>query len=351
MRVLICNIVPNSLIVELKAPQAANNFCFNLLDNGCFDYAYSIVPVSYYHNDIQNERKIEYLCGSSTYNRLFRSLYFLYANLKCAFKAKNAHDIWFYNICRANFICFILLRFLFRKRVYAILLDYTCSSDRRSIQYYLPYLYKRSFGVISLSQRSSIIHANIQYKAGVIPSGQIKNVNRNSNNDKVRFLFSGNLDVHTGFPLALEVFKDLPDCELYISGSGNILEKELSLFPNIHYCGYLPYDQYLKLYDKVTVCLSFRDPSYDENNNNFPSKILEYFSYGKVVLSTIKYPELKDFHFLSCNFDKECIKNEIRNIMLMSADELNYFRDNRKALLANFSTESWKKCLDTVEDY
>lgn len=38
MRTFICNIVPNDLVVELKVSQAANNFCFNLIDQNCFPF-------------------------------------------------------------------------------------------------------------------------------------------------------------------------------------------------------------------------------------------------------------------------------------------------------------------------
>lgn len=57
MRVFICNIVPKGLLVEFQGSQAANNFCFNLIEGKCFQSVYSIVPkfcnknISYSSND------------------------------------------------------------------------------------------------------------------------------------------------------------------------------------------------------------------------------------------------------------------------------------------------------------
>lgn len=351
MRLLVCNIVPNDLVVSLNAPQAANNFCFNLLDSNCFDYAHSIIPISYYHNGIKNEGNVEYFQGLPGCNRWFRTLYFLYANLKCALKSSKANHIWFYNICKANFICFMILRFILRKKVYVILLDYTPTSNKLNIEYYFPLLYQKSLGVISLSQRTSIKHRNIQYKAGIIPSPCINKVKPMAQCGNLKFLFSGNLGAHTGFPLALEVFKELPTCELYISGNGKVDVEVLKSYPNIHYLGYLSYEDYLNLYNKVDVCLSLRNPEYEENNNNFPSKILEYFCYRKIVLSTINYPELRDFHFLHCNYSKMDIKDMIAKLQSFSKNELSRYQDNVKALQQNFSEESWRKCFELIENY
>lgn len=351
MRLFICNIVPNKLVVELKAPQAANNFCFNLIRNNCFDYTFSIVPPSYNNPKIKSEDGIKYFHGTMYKKGLLGVLHYVYLNIKCAIEARKADRVWFYNICKANIICYIILRFLFGKRIYVILLDYTPNNRKSSLQYYLPYLYRKSFGVISLSERTTIHNKNMQYKAGIIESSQIKDIDDKLPARKLRFLFSGNLDIHTGFFLAVEVFKELPEWDLYISGNGNVNVNDFVAYPNIHYLGYLPYSEYLKLYDEVDICLSFRNPDYTENDNNFPSKILEYFSQGKVVLSTINYPELKDFHYFCCNYSKREIIKTINKIISLQNNELRHYRNNRKALLNNFSVESWREAFEKAENF
>ena len=66
----------------------------------------------------------------------------------------------------------------------------------------------------------------------------------------------------------------------------------------------MKYNDYISLLkDKIHICLSLRNPEYKENENNFPSKILEYFSYNKLVISTIKYPEIDSANNISINYN------------------------------------------------
>lgn len=349
MRTFICNIVPNKFIQTSNASQATNNFCFSLIESNFFNNFYSIVPVSYYNNEIKDEDKIEYLAGNSNRGRFLRLFQFFFNNIKCANKAKKASTIWFYNICKANVICYCILRFIFRKQVFVILLDYSPSDRIRNIQSYIPFLYSKAKGIISVSERTSISHNNMQYKAGIIPFDLIKTPKSFTKKNNLKFLFSGCLGNHTGFPMALDIFKEMPDCELYISGNGKINRDELSSYKNIHYLGYLEYNEYLQLYDKIDVCLSLRDPNYSENDNNFPSKILEFFCYGKIVISTIKYPEINGFNYLSCLYDKNEIIKIIMNLQDTDIKTLNLYQDNRTALKKNFSIESWIDLFTKVE--
>lgn len=39
----------------------------------------------------------------------------------------------------------------------------------------------------------------------------------------------------------------------------------------------MKYEDYLCLLDSATICLNLRNPNLPENNNNFPSKVLDYF--------------------------------------------------------------------------
>lgn len=293
MRIFICSVVPNELILKLNAPQAPNNFCFNLIDNGAFDKTYSLVPPTYYYDGNYDNSLISYLGGAKDQNKFWKSLSAVLNNVKCAWKVRKSDAVWFYNICAVNVIAYIVIHFIFRVPVYTILLDHTPSYSRLSFRYYVPKLFRLSLGMISLSLRSPITHPNFICKAGVMAKEKIQPINKQPKAQSLRFLFSGKLDAITGFPLVLGAFKQLPDIELYVSGLSEVDIEALKAYPNIHYFGYMEYAEYLELYKRVDVCLSLRDPQFEENLNNFPSKILEYFSYGKIVLSTINYPELR----------------------------------------------------------
>lgn len=350
MRILICNIVPNQLVVKLRASQAPNNFCFNLIENDAFDKTISLVPPSYFDEGICDESSIKYLGGKSSSSGFIKKLCTVWNSIKAAWMVRGADNVWFYNICMANIVTYVLLRFVFRTRVYAILLDYAPEENKFSPNYYIPWLYSKAYGMISLSERTSIRHPYFMCKAGIIPLSRIKLVKTYKQNKKLSFLFSGSLDNYTGFPLALGVFKQLPDSELYISGIGDVNEQVLKQYSNIHYLGYLSYEDYLHLYDKVDVCLSLRNPDFEENMNNFPSKILEYFSYGKIVLSTLEYPELSGFEYSRCKYSVEDLKRVILYLQNASVEMLNTLCDNHNALITNFSEESWKSAFSKLEN-
>ena len=348
MRSFICSIIPNELVARLKGQQAANNFCGYLIDNGVFDHVFSLVPPHYFNDSIKNSDKIIYFYGAEKTVRCLKILKLIINNVNCAWKSKNSDNIWFYNICNTNLLCYIILRYIFKKNVYAILLDYTPVSNVFSFSHYFPFLYKNSKGLISLSDRIGFEHSNMSVKAGVIAKEKIKPLTINISRE-YNFLFCGNMGEHTGFPLAIEVFKELPNINLFISGKAACIDVDYSKYPNIHYLGYMEYDDFLKLYDKVDVCLSFRNPSFPENSYNFPSKILEYFCYNKIVISTMKYKELNGFDYILVDYNKDSVIKMIKKIVATSKQEMALYIDNRKALKSEFSVESWLKCICLIE--
>lgn len=350
MRGFVCNIVPKQLVVKLRAPQAPNNFCFSLIENKIFDQIVSLIPPSYFDNSIQDiGEHIIYMTGNGKYSIWGRKLKAVINSVKAAWILKKCDTVWFYNICTSNVITYILLRYIFRTQVYAILLDYTPSYNRLSLGAYIPWLYKQARGLISLSERTNIENKRMVYKAGIISSSKVKVPKLYNSKKKLKFLFSGNLGEHTGFHLALEVFKQLPQVELFISGNGEVNMADLSRYPNIHYLGYMEYEDYLTLYDKVDVCLSLRNPDYEENRNNFPSKIIEYFAYGKIVLSTLAYPELMNFNYIKSTYSVDALKQSIKYLSEIEIDELNRLCNNRDSLLINFSESSWHKVINEIE--
>ncbi|MBX2977531.1 MAG: hypothetical protein KF721_15500, partial [Ignavibacteriaceae bacterium] len=151
--------------------------------------------------------------------------------------------------------------------------------------------------------------------------------------------------------LAIEVFSKLPNQKLYISGI--VDEKyliKISQYPNIIYYGYLEYDKYIDLIEKIPIGLSLRDPNLPVNSNNFPSKILEYFTMGKMVLSTIDYPEIESFNYFKCKYSVEDIAEMITRIAEMPDTEIMKFFNHEKQLTNNFSESAWMKAFDKIED-
>lgn len=347
-RCFICSIIPNKFIPTVKASQAANNFCSALIEGNCFDTTVSIIPPAWSNKDIpKQENHIKYLQSHSKY-KIIQNLMLIINNIKAARLVRKKKDIWFYNITKSNILCFIILRYILHINTYVILLDLTPSKKIFSINKWVPTLLKHSQGVISLSSRIPSSNKNTQYIAGVVPD---KNINQSTTQIKkpLSFLFSGVLDNHTGIDLAINVFKKNPNLHLIISGLGDISKFHIENCKNIDYKGYLSYNDYLKIYDEVDVCLSLRNPHYQENSYNFPSKILEYFCHGKIVLSTIKYPEINEFSYITCNYNEYELEKVIKKIAEMDESELNIYSNNKNNLLSFFSTQYWANTFNLIE--
>jgi len=348
-RCFIINTCPDDIVAEKGGSQAANNF-INVL-NGCsaFDMVYSIVPVMEYDDRIESTNSIEYLTGNVHFPRFIGYMKMVWNNILCAIKANSYKHIWFYNLHRANVICYSILKYIFRKKVYIILLDFTPGKSKWGIQQWLLRLLEKSDGLIVLSKRIKIHHQNVIYKAGCIDVDKLPST-KDMINDSKNFLMCGVLDHFTGLPLALDVFSEMPECQLTLTGRlADNYQKAISQYSNIHYLGYINFEEYKKLLAESDVCLSLRNPSYEENNYNFPSKILEFFAYDKIVISTIDYPELEDFQYIYCQYDKERVIDEIRKLSNITDDERKMFGKNHEKLKKNFSADSWIEAMTQIE--
>lgn len=149
-RCLICTIIPDDLIKPLKASQASNNFCRNLIEYIQFDKIYSIWPPSYKTNRKELPKEnIDYIINKGK-NILSSLFFYIICNIKLAFKAKNQTYIWYYNLCNSNLLSYIVLRFIFQKDIFIILADHT-PGKKLSLQNYIEHLIRTSSGIISLS--------------------------------------------------------------------------------------------------------------------------------------------------------------------------------------------------------
>ena len=347
-RTFICNILPPEYIVKLKASQAAINFCNRLVDGGCFDDVRSIVPVSYKLPKRIFYRNITYYVNNGN-NMVAKILRYVYLNMKLAWDVKRFDAVWFYNLTASSLLSYIILKFLFMRRVYVIMADYTPPLRKKSMQTIIGGLLKRCNGMIALSARSCFDQIkNLHIKAGIIDEEMLNRSVENVRSDKITFLFSGTLTPVTGYEMALKVFSQIPEAQLFVSGNGafpDIYRK----YENIHFMGNLPYNDYLELLESVTVCLNFRNPNLPENNNNFPSKILDYFSRHKIVLSTMSYPEIEGANYIYSDFDESVLIKKVMDIVAMGVDNLTEYTNNTMFLRENFSVSSCKNMIRLVE--
>lgn len=336
------------------ASQAAADFCFALINGKCFDHTLSMVPISITPD-------IRKMCSHPLIDfiqirivpqiKILRFLNMLSEAMIVIVKSLPYRRIWFYNITNANVLPALVLKYLFFRKVYVLLADYTPPSRRFSMASITGFAIRKSDGIISLSGRSTISHRRWDVLAGVIPEARVKKTVTEYPAER-NFLFSGLLEKFKGVNMALEVFSRIPEAQLFISGRGHeeeICKKYAQKFPNIHYLGFLSKKEYDELFSKITFCLNFRDPSYPENLNNFPSKILEYLLYGKAVISTIRYPELGSiFYLLEEKYDPDTLIALIRYCMQMPQTDLMRYTSHSDSLKV-FSEHSWQKLFAKIE--
>jgi glycosyltransferase involved in cell wall biosynthesis len=144
----------------------------------------------------------------------------------------------------------------------------------------------------------------------------------------------------------LNFFSTHTDYELYISGKpycysqnefDGLLEKYVNKSTNIRYLGLLPLNEYYEVLNSVDIALSFRDSNDLQHDYNFPSKILEYLSFGKIVISTKKYPDIDDKLYFHTQANSESLKVTLDSIFLMSKKDL----IERNTFVYNYLIESF----------
>lgn len=154
----------------------------------------------------------------------------------------------------------------------------------------------------------------------------------------ITFMYSGLLNHVTGVNLLLDAMKQVEkqDIRLWISGKGELEEAVKAAAEEddkICYLGHLPYEDYIRKLQEADVLVNPRDMSLPENQNNFPSKIMDYLAAGKVIVSTRfagweRFEENIVFCENSVEGLKECLKDTKK---YMKNTEKIYLNNREKA--------------------
>ena len=129
----------------------------------------------------------------------------------------------------------------------------------------------------------------------------------------------------------------------------SIVEKYRSC-PNIHYHGKLAYEDYLEVFHRASFQLSTRDPNSAENQCNFPSKVMEALLHNRIVVSTIKYPQLKGVLCVKVSHEVEEFIKDIRKISNLPMTELMRYANQSEVVRRNFNANVWSQTMTVIED-
>jgi hypothetical protein len=353
-RTLVGTILPDSTIVKYGLSQAGNNFTTKFIQAGKFSHV-----ISYYPSIINDEKellnnksfnlKLSNIRGIKTTNVFSKFISYILINFKIFISAKSAKNIWYYNLYPPTLLSYILL-LCYGKNIYILVADYKPSRYLFSISYLIYLLKKKAKGIISLSSRTNLKHKKFNFIPGIHAEFSHSFKQEHFLNKTLTFLMSGTLSESNGISLALKSFSKLKDFKLIISGRGceKISMEYAAKYPNIRYLGYQSYDNYLETLKEIDVCLSLRNPNYEENKHNFPSKIFEYFASRKLIISTIDYPEINNFNYLKAHYTEKSLIGAIQNINLSEIKNITAI--NYKTLQNTMNLEAWNEAIKKMEN-
>lgn len=149
-------------------------------------------------------------------------------------------------------------------------------------------------------------------------------------------MYSGLLNQVTGIDLLLEVMRQInrQDIRLIITGKGPMEEEiKQAAFRDSRICykGHLQYEEYMKQLMNADVLINPRNMNFPENQNNFPSKIMEYLATGKLILST-KFVGWEKFekNIIFCESNVKEIKSGMEDAIGEIGDRYLVYQLNRE---------------------
>ena len=144
------------------------------------------------------------------------------------------------------------------------------------------------------------------------------------------------------------------EVELWISGAGDYSQftKQYSHVPSIKFLGMLSESELDDRYKQADIFVNPRPELYD-NDKNFPSKLFDYLSYGKPVISfktSGLSPQYEDLLIFPVENSVESLANSIKEVVNWTDHERQLYASK----LAHYaSTVTWdsqaKRFLEFVE--
>lgn len=347
-RIFLTHIVPKDKVLKHKLSVAACNFSFNLIEGNAFDKTFSILP-TFVSGKIEPFNGLIY--SSWRKKILLYKLAPLLENIKLFFKIPCKASIWYYNCTILNAPLIILLRLLKPGvKQNMIILDYTPS--KKVIDRFYLWLTNHMDGTIRLADSPLFTCKNSICLPGVVPVNspnypQITNINQ-------EFLISGALGENISMlSMLLHAFSKMPEMILHITGKApniDLIKKYTDKYCNIIYHGMVSYEEYLQILHRTTFLLSTRDPSYPENQCNFPSKIIEALLHNRIIISTLHYNQLEEINYLEVSPNCDKFIKDIQKIICMPKSELLQYANQSSEAIKRFNSNVWKVYMKQIEN-
>lgn len=350
-KTLICSgfLPPNVNEKVYHNSPAENNF-INGLVNGLKDHT-EIKFLTYVAFKLEREQrkiindKIFNQSMTCVYRRKNLLLNYLEYYFSLISKLKNADYVILYGVNLINIFIPVISKIMSKKSI-LILSDYTTAKEvtgiKRVIAKKISNTFKKFDGVVFLSpslmdktkiKKSALINGGIEekdFRDFTIPKSE----------NTINILYSGLLSEVTGVDLLIKVieifdFKKYKNVKFVITGKGPLEDEVRTAARNndkVKYYGFLSRQQYLGYLKTSNILLNPRNMNLDQNQNNFPSKIIEYIASGRIIVST-KFSGHKSFtkNVILVDTDVEKIKDALEKaIDNYSGLYMNFFKKNRE---------------------
>lgn len=325
MKILILSsVIPKEISLSVKHnSEAANNFMWAIIDNLRVDHEVELFSFIGYPVDKPHELK-KFLKKNKISN-IFKQDYNilkLYVNYYkyLVNSIKNTETIVVYNLIFIN-IFLTLVTKLFGKKCAIIIADHAEVSEvsgilRKIFTFFSGFLYNTFSLKIVLSYN---LFKKFKNKKMWLPGGVVLdkylNIKSPVKADKIKVMYTGSINRVTGIDILLNQICQVKynKFTFIFTGKGELQEelKEVKR-ENILFKGLLPEKQLLVEMEKANVFINPRNMDLPQNQNNFPSKIMEYLGTGRIVLST-KFPGwefFKDNIIFYENLDELFVKLE-----------------------------------------
>lgn len=176
-----------------------------------------------------------------------------------------------------------------------------------------------------------------------------------SKNDELVFVLAGMLWEQNGTRLVLQMLNEHPDLNVKVVFAGKgidvpLIQEQASFDPRIEYAGMLNMDELFKLYERADVLLNIRIE--DTVDYHFPSKLLEYMSTGKYVISTPVAHAGRDYNeFLSIleSVTPEELYNKIFKVISCGKEYL--YEKGKKTRQFILENRNWNVQTARILDY
>lgn len=316
MKILFCGTaVPDTIEYQVKDISAAGNRFQNNMICSLKALGHEVDTVSYVAMEIPETLKGELLNSDDVDDGRKGKQYYIFrqnggikATLKAIKKSRETvrKRIAVYNVvfCYNVFYSFLFLPKMagkFHKRNILILADYSgpesfCDLRNKSYALVQRKIMRQYDVVVGLSANiQKNLKGNQQF---ILMEGGIDERFYNHFAEKkvqgaheIIFMYSGLLSKVTGVDILLQVAGEMKEknFRLWISGKGELEQQVCEAAEKderICYLGHMEYGEYIQTLKNADVLINPRNMNLPENQNNFPSKIMDYLATGKTVISS-----------------------------------------------------------------